>query len=97
MNTALRSESFLDDAYTTGLPVTEFHHSISWSSKCLSLTDTRDKFIHLPGIGTLSRKYSGRGVKLTTHHNLVSRLEMRGAPPTLPHVFMAWCSIQYQE
>jgi len=31
------------------------------------------------------RGYSGRGVKLTTHFHLVSRLRMRRATPPFPH------------
>jgi hypothetical protein len=36
---------------------------------------------------TLSRGYSGRGVKLTTHVHLVSRLRVVGVIPPLPHTF----------
>jgi hypothetical protein len=38
------------------------------------------------------------GVKLTTHINLVQRLEMRGAIPPLPkYVIMAWCLVKYRD
>ena len=42
------------------------------------------------GSGVLSRGYSGRGVKLTTHLHLVPRLRMSGAIPLIPlYAFMA--------
>jgi hypothetical protein len=43
------------------------------------------------GTGVLSRGYSGRGVKLTTHFYLIPRLRMSGAVPLLRlYTFMAW-------
>jgi hypothetical protein len=45
-----------------------------------------------------SWRYSGRGVKLTTHLQLVLRSRMHGAIPPLPqYVFMAWCLAKYRE
>jgi len=41
------------------------------------------------GTGTHSHEVSGRGVKLTTLFQLVPKLRMNTATPTLPHVFTA--------
>jgi hypothetical protein len=41
---------------------------------------------------------SGRGVKLTTHLHVVSRLRMDATIPPLPqYVFMAWCLARYRD
>jgi len=46
------------------------------------------------GGGVLSRKKSGRGVKLTTHFHLASRFRMHGViPPPPQYAFTAWCLI----
>jgi hypothetical protein len=46
-------------------------------------------------LGVFPRGQSDRGVKLTTHLHLVSRLKMRGAILPLPqYVFMAWCLVK---
>jgi len=48
--------------------------------------------------GLLSRVQSDRGVKLTTHLNLVSRLRMRGVLPQIPqYVSVAWCLVKQRE
>jgi hypothetical protein len=48
------------------------------------------------GTGLLTRRYSSRGVMLTTHHLLEPRLSMSGATPLLPlYAFLAWSGIKY--
>jgi hypothetical protein len=43
-------------------------------------------------------RYSGQGVKLTTHLHLVPRSRMRGAIRPLPHTsFMAWHLVKHRE
>jgi hypothetical protein len=44
-------------------------------------------------VTTSLNKQSGGSVKLATHFCLVPGLIMHGAVPPLPHVFMAWSSI----
>jgi len=63
-----------------------------------ALGPTQPPIQWVPGI--LSRGYSGRGVKLTTHLHLVLRLRMRGAIPPLPHMsqcLMAWCLVKHRD
>jgi hypothetical protein len=46
--------------------------------------------------GLFPWRYSGQGVKLTSHFHLVRRW-MRGAtPPLSQYAFMAWCSVKAQ-
>jgi len=53
------------------------------SPKCRNwLWDERSHLFN--GTGILSRRYSGRDVRLTTHLHLVLRLRMSGAMPLLP-------------
>jgi hypothetical protein len=47
---------------------------------------------------TSDKRYSGRGVKLTTHFHLVPRSRMRGDIPPVPqYVFLAWCLVQHRD
>jgi len=69
-----------DNRATKYIAVYNKFHCYRWKKRQILRTHNKHVFIQ-----------TGRGVNLTTHLKLVTKLRLHGAIPPLTHVPMAWC------